>query len=340
MKSKSRATRAPRTPQQWAGMVLVAVVALWLLGVGVWYERNLFPVSAGTQSQLVIIESGSSVDQIAKQLVDDHLIRSASAFTLYLSLHGLRPRLQSGAYELRPNQSTRDIIKTITAGRVAQQKMTVPEGFTVRAIRARAATFGIAPTDFDAALNQDLAGTQAAKRPSGISLEGYLFPDTYIVTPATTAQQLVRSMIDHFDKKVTPQIVQGFAAQGLSLHQGLTLASIVEREVSTPADQKLVAGVFLNRLRAGQKLESDVTVDYGRALLGKPFSTALNSPYNTYQIAGLPVGPICNPGLNAMNAVINPTTSDYFYFVAGKDGKTHYAKTIDEHNANVQKYLR
>lgn len=323
-----------------AGRLLLLVVGIWLFGVVVWYERNLLPVSASTQSQLIIIESGSSVDQISQQLTENHIIRSSSAFMLYVSIHGLRSRLQSGAYELRPNQSARQIAKAITTGRVAQQKMTIPEGFTIRAIRARAATFGIAPADFDAALRQDLTGTKAASRPSGSSLEGYLFPDTYTVTPATTAQQLVRSMVDHFDKKVTSQLQQGFAAQGLTLHQGLSLASIVEREVSNPSDQKLVAGVFLNRLKAGQKLESDVTVIYGAGLLGKSFSTALNSPYNTYIIPALPVGPICNPGLTAMQAVAQPTKSDYYYFVAGKDGKTHFAKTIDEHNANVQKYLR
>lgn len=316
------------------------VSGVWLLCAMAWYLLSLRPVSASTQHKVVIIESGQSVDQIATSLQSAKLIRNANAFMIFVTLSGRRGKLQSGAYDLRPNQSAQDIAHIITTGRVSRKNLTIPEGFTLSAIRARAATFGIKPADFDAALNQDLTGTKAASRPSGTSLEGYLFPDTYTMTPATTANQLVRAMVDHFDKKVTPDIIAGFAAHGLSLSQGLTLASIVEREVSNPADQKLVAGVFLNRLKAGQKLQSDVTIDYGAALLGRSFNLQLDSPYNTYVIPGLPIGPICNPGLAAMRAVANPTPSNYFYFVAGKDGKTHYAGTVDQHNANVQKYLR
>lgn len=322
------------------GAALIGVVIAWFVGVFAWYQYNLRPLSASTHGQLVIVDRGDSVDSIAANLANSHLIRSATAFKLYVTIHGLRGRLQSGAFDLRPNQSSRQIAKVITSGKTTSQKLVVPEGFTISAIKARAATFGIKSEDFDAALQQDLTGTKAAQRPAGVSLEGYLYPDTYTVTPTTTAQQLVRAMIDNFDKKVTDEAVAGFAAKGLTLHQGLTLASMVEREVSIPADRKLVAGVFLNRLKIGQKLESDVTVDYGRALLGKPFNTGLDSPYNTYRIAALPVGPICNPGLESMRAVVDPTPSQYIYFLAGKDGTTHYAVTVDQHNANVQKYLR
>lgn len=329
-----------RTKGQWIGTVVLLVIAGWLLGIIIWYQYNLRPVSASTQEKVVIIAKGDSVDTIANRLADNGLIRSNSAFTVYVTLHGLRGRLQTGAYQLTPNQTTKEIARAITAGKTAQEKITIPEGFTISAIRARVVANGMNGEAFDAALQQDLTGTKAAQRPAGTSLEGYLFPDTYVITPSTTEQQLVRSMIDHFDAKVTDDIIAGFAAQGLSLHQGLTLASMVEREVSIPADRKLVAGVFLNRLKIGQKLESDVTVDYGRALLGKPFNTGLDSPYNTYRIPALPIGPICNPGLESMRAVGNPTASGNYYFLAGKDGTTHYAVTADQHYANVQKYLR
>lgn len=317
-----------------------AIIGVWLLLCFGWYEYNLRPVSASTHSKLVIIESGTSVDAISDNLEQSKLIRSSTAFKLYVTIHGLRGRLQSGAYDLRPNESARTIAKMITRGQTTSKKMTIPEGFTISAIRAKAATYGIDPAAFDAALQQDLTGTKAAQRPAGTSLEGYLFPDTYTITPATTANMLVRTMVEHFDAKVNDEIIAGWAAQGLSLQQGLALSSIVEREVSNPADQKLVAGVFLNRLKAGQKLQSDVTIDYGAALLGKKFNLQLDSPYNTYVIPALPIGPICNPGLATMKAVANPTASNYFYFVAGKDGKTHYAETVDQHNVNVNKYLR
>ena len=318
------------------GLILLS----WLVACFGWYQYQLRPVSASTHGKLIIIERGMSVDTISNRLEQAQLIKSATAFSLYVTIHGLRGRLQSGAYDLHPNQSSRAIAKMITKGQTASKKLTIPEGFTISAIRARVATYGIDPSAFDAALQQDLTGTQAARRPAGTSLEGYLFPDTYTITPATTATTLVRAMVDHFDTRVTPDVVAGFAAQGLSLQQGVTLASVVEREVSGAADQKLVAGVFLNRLKAGQKLQSDVTVDYAAAILGKSFNLQLNSPYNTYVVPGLPIGPICNPGLATMQAVAHPTASNYYYFVAGKDGKTHYAETVDQHNANVQKYLR
>ncbi len=319
---------------------ICVILGVWLLACFGWYELSLRPVSASTHSKLIIIERGTSVDAISENLEKSKLIRSATAFKLYVTVHGLRARLQSGAYDVRPNESARTIARMITKGQTTSKKLTIPEGFTISATRAKAATYGIDPAAFDAALQQDLSGTKAAQRPAGTSLEGYLFPDTYTITSATTAKVLVRTMVEHFDSQVNDDIIAGFAAQGLSLQQGLTLSSIVEREVSSPADQKLVAGVFLNRLKAGQKLQSDVTIDYGAALLGKNFNLQLDSPYNTYVIAGLPIGPICNPGLAVMQAVAHPTSSNYYYFVAGKDGKTHYAETVDQHNANVQKYLR
>lgn len=322
------------------GFVVIGIVIAWVLGVFAWYQYNLRPLSSSTQGQLIIIDPGKSVDMIADRLAQREVIRSATAFKLYVTIHGLRGRLQSGAFDLRPNQSSREIAKVITSGKTASQKLVIPEGFTISAIKARAATFGITSEAFDAALQQDLIGTKAAQRPAGVSLEGYLYPDTYTVTPTTTAQQLVRAMVDNFDRRVTDDIIAGFAAQGLSLHQGLTLASMVEREVSVPTERKLVAGVFLNRLKVGQRLESDPTTDYAAALAGVRFNLRLDSPYNTYVTPALPPGPICSSGLDAMKAVGNPTVSDFYYFVSGRDGITRFSKTFPEHDAKVQKYLR
>jgi UPF0755 protein len=147
-------------------------------------------------------------------------------------------------------------------------------------------------------------------------------------------------MLDTFSKQVdASNIPSGFAAEGLSLHQGVTLASIVETEVSNPPDQAMVAQVFLNRIKAGMPLQSDVTVDYASQLTGLPFSVTLNSPYNTYLNKGLPPGPICSPGLSAMGAVAHPTPNNYLYFVADKNGTTHYATTFAQQEQNIQLYL-
>ncbi len=170
-------------------------------------------------------------------------------------------------------------------------------------------------------------------------MEGYLYPDSYDLPLNPDAKQLVGQMVDNFDKKVTPQLRTVYAAEGLTLHQAVTLASIVEKEVPSTSDRQIVAGIFLKRLQLGMPLESDVTVHYAADQLGVDFSTNLDSPYNTYKHAGLPPAPICNPGIGALTAVATPTSSDYLYFLAGSDGNTHFAKTFAEHQQNIQKYL-
>jgi UPF0755 protein len=183
-------------------------------------------------------------------------------------------------------------------------------------------------------------------RPAGATLEGYLFPDTYLIAPSTTPQHLVQSMLNNFERRVTPELVSGLSKQGLNLHQGVTLASIVEKEANKDEDRAKVAQVFLKRMRMGMKLDSDVTVQYAAGL--EPDAQketaenirTLDSPYNSYRYAGLPPGPICSPGLSAIRAVINPARTDFLYFVADKDGSTHFAKTFAEHQANINKYLR
>lgn len=304
------------------------------------YRFSLGAVSTDSNSVEFVINSGDKPTDIAHHLQSAGLIHNASSFLTYVTWHGLRGKLQAGSYLLRPSYSTEQVVGIITHGLVHTNLLTIPEGNTLAQIRKLAVAKGINATDFDQALQGNYGKDFLVGRPPNVTLEGYLFPDSYQVDARTTAASLIGAMIDNFDQKVTVDLRNAYTAQGLTLHQGVTLASIVEKEVPNASDRAIVAGIFLHRIRLGMPLESDVTVHYAADSTGQPFSTGLDSPYNTYQHKGLPPGPICSPGLSALKAVAAPQSSDYLYFVAGKDGITHYAKTFAEHQQNVQKYLQ
>ncbi len=324
---------------QWgSGVVILAVVAGGLLYGS--YRLGLRPVANSGSAKAFIIKSGESVPTIAGALKDVGLIRDKNAFITYLNIHGLRPKIKAGSYSLSPTSSAPQIADILSNGRTLMDRMVVPEGYSISQIRKLAAEYGIQSADIDTALAAPHTQSFLAGKPSSVDLEGYLFPDSYQVDSNTSAETLVNSMLDNFGKKVGAEYVAAFAAEGLSLHQGLTLASIVQREAGSAADEPIIAQVFLSRLKMKMAFQSDVTVQYGADLLGASFSTTLNSPYNTYLHVGLPPGPICNPGLSVLDAISRPATTDYLYFVADKSGKTHFARTFAEHQVNVAKYLR
>jgi UPF0755 protein len=189
-----------------------------------------------------------------------------------------------------------------------------------------------------------------ANAPEGASLEGFLFPGAYSIESSTDSEALLRLMLENFDRQVTPAIRQGFGAQGLSLREAVTLASIIEREATIAAEKPIMAGVFLNRLRAGMPLQADPTVQYALGLQAggswwksplEAADLAVESPYNTYLIDGLPPGPIANPGLASLQAVAAPATTDYLFFVldcaAATPGTHVFSVTYEEHLAHVEK---
>ncbi len=321
--------------------IVAALVLAGLIGLYVSYRVQLQPAQPNDQStQTFQITAGQSAPTIAQNLVDAQLIKSRQAFVTYINLHGLRPKLKAGTYELSPSWAVPQIAQLIAGGRTLTQRVVIPEGYTLKQIRAAVVAAGLSGTEFDAALKAPHTQTVVSGRPSGVSLEGYLFPDSYEIGATTTAASLVNTMIDNLAAKTVATYTPAFTAQGLTYHQGLTLASIVEREVNIPADRPVVAQIFLKRLRSGQTLGSDVTTEYAAQLRGVPFDVNLDSPYNTRVTAGLPPGPICSPGTSAMDAVAKPATTDYLYFLSGTDGKTYFAKTYAEHQQNIAKHLR
>jgi UPF0755 protein len=324
------------------GLAVLSLIVLTVTGLTAWYKISLRPVASATKAAVSFeIKPGEKPQTVAQHLKAAGLIKSQEAFLLYITLHGQRRELQAGTYTLSPASDLPVIADILSQGRVAVHRLVIPEGTTVARIGELALPYGINGDDFNAALSGHYSQSWLADRPPGTSLEGYLFPDSYQIGKSTTAAELVTAMLNNFDRRV---VAAGFkprlAARGLSLHQGLTLASIIEQEVAAAADRPVVAQIFLARLAAGQPLESDVTVHFGADQLGASFDTHLDSLYNTYLHTGLPPGPICNPGLNALEAVASPAQTQFKYFLSGKDGVTHFARTFAEHQANVAKYLR
>jgi len=332
--------RRRKPSYRWIGLIAAAlVVVLVVLGYFLYHE-GLKPAASKGSAQVFVVAEGQRAPVIATDLKKALLIRDRNAWLTYVNLHGLRTKLKAGSYSLAPTQSGQQIAKILTSGVDSLNEMIIPEGYTITQIEAAAAQHGISEASFQAALAEPHSQSFLATKPAGVSLEGYLFPDTYSIGPETTASMLVNEMLNNFGAKVGPSYTAAFTAEGLTLHQGLTLASIVEKEVNKSTDRPIVAQIFLKRYHTGMSLGSDVTAQYASDLAGVPFDVNINSPYNTRVNVGLPPGPICNPGLGALDAVAHPAATDYLYFVTGTDGVTYYAQTLAEHNANVAAHLQ
>ncbi len=329
-----------KRPSRRRAIPIAAAVALMVFAVtyGIYRFDLTAPAKTG-QAVVFEVKSGQTAPEIADNLKAAGLIRDRNAFMTYINFHGQRRLLKAGTYSLTPTLSAPDVANILSQGKTLTDRLVVPEGYTIKQIEKEAALLGIPAAEFEAALNEPHDQSFLAGKPATVSLEGYLFPDSYTVNSSTTGSELVNAMLDNFSRKVGPEYVQAFAAEGLTLHQGLTIASIVEREVNIASDRPIVAQVFLKRYREKQPLGSDVTAVYAAQLLGVPFNVNLDSPYNTRKVVGLPPGPIANPGLSALDAVAHPAATDYSYFLTGKDGKTYFAKTYAEHQANISKYL-
>lgn len=335
----------------WKRTLTICALVLLLIFSGVViyvrriYTQNLQPVSAAQRSQQVTIPLGSSVKQIATILKDEGLIRETWAFEWYIRNNNLRDKLQAGTYALRPNQGVAEIATILTQGKVATDTVTILPAQRLGQIRTTLINSGFKEEDVDAALNPDLYTDHPAlvDKPAGADLEGYLYPETFHKTASTKPETIIRLALDETQKRLTPDIRAGIVKQGLTVHQGVILASIVEQEVSNGEDRKVVAQVFLRRLRENIQLGSDVTAFYGAILAGKEpkiSSVSLDTPYNTRIHTGLPPGPISNISGSSLSAVANPANTNYLFFVAGDDGKTYFSNTQAEHEALTRQHCR
>jgi UPF0755 protein len=304
------------------------------------YNDSLKPVSNSQEVQTVTIQQGATVEEIAAQLEDMGLIRSAWAFRLYVSSKEVRNALQAGVYELAPSQGIPEIVGQLTGGKIATNLVTVLPGQRIDQVRKRLVQDGFTEADVDAALNPSTyAGHPAlVDKPAGVSLEGYIYPESYQKTGNTNAETIIGSSLDEMNKQLTPDLRSGFGKQGLSTYEGIILASIVEKEVSKQSDREQVAQVFLKRLSINMRLQSDATASYGAVLAGAEPSSSYDSPYNTYRNNGLPPTPVSNVSASSLKAVASPANTDWLYFVSGDDGTTHFSKTLAEQEANIRQY--
>jgi UPF0755 protein len=318
------------------------LIALLLVIIGIWqfYLANLKPVSKNAQAKSITIETGLSPTRIAGLLHDQGIIRNAWTFERYVQSKNVSEDLQAGTYSLSPNQSVQDIVAQLTHGKVTTQLVTILPGQRLDQIKQALLNDGFSEADVTAALQPSAYENNAAlvDKPAGNSLEGYLYPDSFQRTSQTKASVIVQESIAEMQTRLTPSIRAAFASEGLSTYQGIILASIVEQEVSKPADRTQAAQVFLKRLSSGMMLGSDVTAMYGSRLNGQGNSLTYDSPYNTLIHTGLPPTPISNVSNSSLQAVAHPANTDWLYFVAGDDGTTHFSHTLEEHQALTQQY--
>lgn len=324
---------------RWFVAVITPLFMLMMVALGVvWYQSSLRPVDPRDDSQVrLIIKQGETASDIARNLKQARLIRSEQAFRLYSQLTGTKERLQTGAYALKRSQSIPEIIDHISTGQTDEISVTILPGKTLAEIKQVLIDDGFAEFDVTNALEKTYNHPLFKDKPSGTSLEGYIYPETYRVYASDSVESLLLKSFDEFERVLTADNVDvQLQGRGLNRYQGLTLASIVQMEVANADEQRQVAQVFLRRLSINMPLGSDVTFFYAAKQLGVEPSPSLDSPYNTRIRAGLPPGPIATFNLSALQAVMQPAEGDYLYFVAGDDGKTYFTRTEDEHNAAIQ----
>ena len=332
---------------------LLWLILIGIIGAGSWFAwAVLTPVEPSGQT-FVMLRPGYSTRRIATELQGAGIIRSKEAFVLW---HYFRRRrsLKAGEYLFDKPSNIIDIQKRLRRGDVYFHTVVVPEGYTMFDIARAVADAGLGSAEDFLKVAQSDTALIADLDPKARSLEGYLFPETYEFSRLMTRHEMAAAMVKQFRQVAsqsgmlpspalgTPEAV----APSLPLHELVTMASIVEKETSVPSERPEVASVYYNRLNKRVALDADPSIIYAELLAGT-YQGALHhadmsfsSPYNTYRNAGLPPGPICNPGRSSLEAAMHPAETDYYYFVADAQGHHRFARTMEEHNKNVIAYRR
>ncbi|WP_195538668.1 endolytic transglycosylase MltG [Eubacterium maltosivorans] len=334
-----------------AAVVLIVVIAIF--AGRSFYNAMLEPTGTSTETMIVEIPDGSTIKDVGEILYDQGLIKNTMVFQSYAGRHSRGTSgMQAGNYEMNHAMSVPDIVNKMLDGDVYSGAIPVllSEGKNINEMAQILEKHNICTSAAFISETKKL-GEYKALYPilSSIpddknrTLEGYLFPDTYEIEPGSTASDVVKKMLDRFTEVYNQDFMQQTTEKGKSVDEIVIMASIVELETKLPEDKANAASVFYNRIAQNMPLQSDITVDYA---LGKKHAvlteeqTKIDSPYNTYQNLGLPVGPICSPGKSSIDAAINPAQTNYLFFVADMDsGKLYFNETLEGHNADVQKYM-
>jgi len=329
-----------------AWILLIAVV-----GAAGWFAWALLMPVAPNGQTFVLLRPGYSTRRIAAQLQSAGVIRSKAAFILWHYYHHGGRSLQAGEYLFDKPANLVDVQKRLRRGDVYFHTVVIPEGFTLFDVARAIEAAGLGPADDFLKVAESDTGLIADLDPGAKSLEGYLFPDTYEFSRMMSMQEMAAAMVRQF-RQVGTQVGLIPQTNGVTpdttrdLHTTVTMASIIEKETSVPEERPLVASVYYNRLNKHIALDADPSIIYAELLAGT-YQGALHhadmqfkSPYNTYHNAGLPPGPIANPGRSALEAAMHPADSDFYYFVADAQGHHRFARTMEEHNKNVLAYRK
>lgn len=342
-------------------LTVIIVLALFAGAVAASYFLSEFyfkKPAAGAAPVAFTIEKGDSVKKIAGNLEEERIIKGTFVFETYVWLLQLEGVFQPGEYKLLPGANISSIARELTALNVRENKLTLIEGWSLKDITEYLREKKLISRESDLyywtgrpavdyrKMRIDFVGGWRydflADKPAYAGLEGYIYPDTYRVLVDAGAQGLVKKSLDNFDKKLTPDLRAEILRQGKTIFEVVIMASVVEKEVPGYEDRRMVADIFWRRIKMGMPLGADSTINYITGS-GRERSTyqdlKIDSPWNTYKYAGLPLGPICNPSIEAIRAAIYPAANNYLYFLTDKDGAVHFAKTAVEHNRNKAKYL-
>lgn len=326
--------------------VIVVLVGVVLSGAYA-YDAYLTQPADDAVTVAFTVQKGERGLGIAERLIEEEVISSKFFFRIYTRLH--EATFQAGTFEFEQGMNIHSVVKALGSASAEEVQITIPEGYTAEQIGevVVAAFDGITEEDWETATGVEgvwMTSTLAPLEiPSGHGLEGYLFPDTYRFRSNVSAQEVVETMVSTLKRRMSEQGIvlpeSGVFENGLTTHELITLASIVQREVLLPEEMKVVAGIFYTRMQIGMALQADSTVNYitGKKDPGVTLADSrIESEYNTYTVLGLPPGPISNPGIDAIAATLDPTDTDYLYFLTSPEGKVYYGRTFDEHISNRQ----
>ncbi|HEX7456687.1 MAG TPA: endolytic transglycosylase MltG [Candidatus Nanoarchaeia archaeon] len=313
-------------------VTLFIVTTVPLVSVTAWVNWALDPVGSVGKEKIFVIKKGEGTSSFSQRLQEENLIRSSFIFRVHLKLSGLDKKIQAGSFKLFPNQSVKEMALSLTTGRL-DKWATFVEGLRKEQVaEILAENFRIDKKEF---LNR--------------AVEGQLFPDTYLIPVSADSEKILTIFKDNFEKKFEENLKKETSAKNFSEKEVLILASIIERETKTDEERPMIAGILIKRWREGMAVAADATTQYalGYSKEEKTWwrknlteeDINIDNPYNTRKNIGLPPGPICSPGLASIEAVLEPTQSPYYFYLHDKSGKVHYAKTFEEHQQNIAKYL-
>lgn len=326
-------------------LTVLGVLIVLLVGSAVYTISSLGAVNPqSTERVRFVITPGQTATEISQELHAEGLIKDPVVFQLYTQFTGTKSQLMAGGYMLSPSETVSQIVAHMSSGKTDEVSVTILPGYTLEQLAdpnydGSLAQQGFTPQEIASALQASYNSPLLSGKPANSSLEGYIYPETYNIMASDSLQKIIQMSFDELYKQIQKkEVEQKLQQQGLTLRDGIILASIVQKEVSNVDDQRQVAQVFLKRLKEGIVLGSDVTFMYIAEKEGRTPSVNDESPYNTRKYGGLPPGPISNFNLSALEAVANPAPGDYLYFVAGDDGTTHFSRTEAEHIENTRKY--